>query len=346
MKAAVLTGKETIVIEERPKPEIGSGEVLVKVVACGICGTDIHAYRSGDFYPAGTIFGHECAGVVAATGLNVSNIRTGDRVVVHPAPACGNCHYCRRGMDNLCIHALESDIGSTPERPGGCAEYLRIPSPEKMIYALPDSVSFEQGALVETLAVAFHSVRQSRFEPGDTAVVLGAGPIGLGVVQFLNLSGAGRIIVVEISSQRSEMARRLGAEVTVNPLTHGDRTVEKILDLTDGLGAHLVYECTGVPKVFTDAVDYLRNGGQMIAVGVIENETPIKPLRFLTKGADLMGSMCYTAEEFQMTIEFVAQHRIDADAMITDIIALADIEEKGFKRLLKSTAAVKILVQP
>jgi len=346
MKAAVLAGKQTIRIEDRPVPEVQAGEVLMQVKACGICGTDIHAVFSGDFYPIGTVFGHECAGIVAAVGPDVSVARVGDRVVVSPAPPCGVCIHCRNGRDNLCGNHLEDAIGSSTDRPGACAEFIRIPKPDQMIHPLPDSISFEQGSLVEPLAVAFHSVRQSRLQPGDAAVVLGAGPIGLGVVQFLRFCGAGRIIVLELSEKRAEMARRFGADVTVNPMEIGSGVAEKIRSLTHDCGAEVVYECTGVPQVFKDALQYARSGGQVVAIGVIDKETPIDAFALLTREIDIKGSMCYTAAEFQMVIDFIERGRIDTDRMISDVIALEDLADKGFLERVQSTNTVKMIVKP
>ena len=346
MKAAVLSGKETIQIEDRPVPEIQAGEVLVEVKACGICGTDIHAVFSGDFYPMGTVFGHECAGIVAAVGADASGVQIGDRVVVAPAPPCGVCVHCRNGRDNLCANHLEGDIGSTPDRPGACAEFIRIPQPDRMIRPLPDSMSFEQGALVEPLSVAFHSVRQSRIKPGDAAVVLGAGPIGLGVVQFLRISGAGRIIVVEISAERAEMARRFGADETINPMAIDTGVAEKIRSLTHARGAAVVYECTGVPQVFTNALQYARSGGQVVAIGVIEKEAPIDVFTLLTREIEIKGSMCYTSVEFQIVLDFIARGRIDTDAMISDVIALADLADNRFLERVRSPSVVKMIVKP
>lgn len=346
MKAAVLAGKQMIRIEDHPVPEIGPGEVLVEVKACGICGTDVHALLSGDFYPVGTVFGHECAGIVAAAGTAVSGVGEGDRVVIAPAPPCGVCVHCRNGRDNLCASHLEADIGSTVDRPGACAQFIRIPKPDRMIHPLPDSITFEQAALVEPLAVAFHGVRQSRLRPGDPAVVLGAGPIGLGVIQFLRISGAGRIIVVEISEKRAEMARRLGADVALNPMEVGSAMAGKIRSLTRNLGAEVVFECTGVAQVFKDAVQYPRSGGQVVAIGVIEKEAPVDAFALLTREIEIKGSMCYTAAEFQMVIDFIENGRIDTDAMISDVIALKDLADKGFPERVRSAGTVKIIVKP
>lgn len=343
MKAAVLVGEKKIDIQQIAKPEISVKEVLVKVELCGICGTDLHAYQHAGLYPVGTIFGHECAGVVAEVGSAVSHVKVGDRVAVHPAPGCGDCVNCHQGRDNACD---ELNIGSSLERPGAFAEFVKIANPERALYKIPDGMSFAAAALIEPLATAYHAVVQSRLQPGDPAVVLGAGPIGLAVVQYLKLAGAGKIIVVEISAGRGSLALQLGADLVLDPLKEGAELVNRVAAEANGEGAAVVYECTGVPKVFSGAVNYLRTGGQLISIGVIEQDTPINPLSFILKEAELRGSMCYSEAEFAQVVADVAQGRIRTDLFLTDTIELRDIEAKGVQRLLSSSDAIKILVRP
>ncbi len=343
MKAAVLVSAKKIEIHEISQPSIDAGEVLVKVKACGICGTDLHAYMQEGLYPKGTIFGHECAGVVTTVGSNVTNVKVGDRVVIQPAPGCGECQACLNGHDNRCD---ELNIGSTLERPGACADFVKVDGLKRSLFVMPETLTFEQGALIEPLATSLHAVRQSCFKAGDIGVVLGAGPIGLGVIQCLKLAGARKIIAVEISPERSELARLLGADEVLNPVAEGSAIFTKAISMADGSGAHVVYECTGVPAAFSTAVDYLRDGGQVMSIGVIEKDTVINPLNFILKEAQLNSSMCYTDEEFSITIDMVNQGRLNTDLMITDTISLDEIEEKGMRRLMSSTSAIKILVKP
>lgn len=343
MYAAVFSGEKSIKIQQVAKPAISVDEVLVKVELCGICGSDLHAYLHGELYPVGTIFGHECTGIVDEVGSEVSHVKIGDRVAIHPAPGCGECLNCLQGRDNVCD---ELNIGSSLERPGGFAEYVRIARPEQALYKIPETMSFAEAALIEPLATAFHAVNQSRIQSGDSAVVLGSGPIGLAVVQYLKLAGVAKIIVVEISAARGELALQLGAGLVLDPLKEGTEIVNKVMAETGGEGAAVVYECTGISKVFSTAVDYLRTGGQLISIGVIEQETPINPLSFILKEAELRGSMCYSEAEFAQVIGDVAMRKIDTDLFLTDTIDLKDIELKGMQRLLSSSDAIKILVKP
>ncbi|MBT8359784.1 MAG: alcohol dehydrogenase catalytic domain-containing protein, partial [Deltaproteobacteria bacterium] len=252
MYAAVLSGEKSITVQQVEKPAISANEVLVKVELCGICGTDLHAYLHPGLCPVGTIFGHECAGVAAEVGSSVDHVKVGDRVAVHPAPGCGTCLNCLRGHDNACD---ELNIGNSLERPGAFAEFVRIARPEHALYKIPETMSFAEAALIEPLATAFHAVRQSHIKSGDCAVVLGCGPIGLAVVQYLNLIGAGKIIVVEISAVRGELAVQLGADLVLDPITEGAELFSKVQVETGGEGAAVVYECTGVSKVFSTAVE-------------------------------------------------------------------------------------------
>ncbi|MBW2367711.1 MAG: zinc-binding dehydrogenase [Deltaproteobacteria bacterium] len=346
MKAAVFSQVGKLSIEEKAIPDIGPEEALVKVAVCGICGSDIHAYKSGLLFPIGTIMGHEFTGVLEKVGAKVQNHKIGDRVVVFPSAPCRRCAYCFRGKENLCHKSFERSVGEGLERDGAYAEYVRILWPNEMLYKLPDSVSFAQGALVEPLATGFHAVRQSRFRPGDQVVVLGAGPIGLSAIQFLKIGGAGKIITVEISSLRAEIAKSLGADVVLDPLKEKDALADKVAELTGGLGADIVFECTGVQAAFSNSIALTSSGGQIMAVGVIEHETPIDPFSLLIKEVELRGSFGYTSEEFQMVINFLNQGRIQTQALLSDTIPLMDIEEKGFKRLMSRPDAVKILVKP
>ncbi|MBW2370252.1 MAG: alcohol dehydrogenase catalytic domain-containing protein, partial [Deltaproteobacteria bacterium] len=263
MKVAVLSEVGKLTIEERPVPDIGPEEVLIKVEYCGICGSDIHAYKSGLLFPIGTVMGHEFTGVVEQVGKKVKSHYIGDPVIILPQAACRECDCCTRGLENLCHHVLDRDVGESPERDGAYAEYVRIPWPDEMLYKLPVGVSFEEGALVEPLAIGFHAVRQSRFKPGDNVVVLGAGPIGLSAVQFLKIGGAGKIIAVEVSAERGKAAERLGADVVLDPGEEKNKLADKVTELTGGLGADVVFECAGVQAAFSGALDLVKHGGQI-----------------------------------------------------------------------------------
>jgi (R,R)-butanediol dehydrogenase/meso-butanediol dehydrogenase/diacetyl reductase len=343
MKVPVLVSLAKIEFQDRPKPEIQSGDVLVQVEYCGICGTDIHAYLNGIPFPLGTVMGHECSGVVAEVGDGVKDFQPGERIVVRPGP-CGKCYWCQRGQYSLCPQGLERAI-STQKHDGAFAEYVKIEYPDEMLIKFPSSISFKEAALIEPLSTTLHGVRSSRFKAGDCVVVIGAGMIGLGIIQFLRLGGAGKIIVLEISSQKTEIARKLGADVVLNPLSEEEGLKEKIFDITNGIGADIVFECVGLTSTLQTSINYVKRGGQVMVIGINLKAVPIDALTIVVKEVNMKGVFGFY-DEFKYVIEFLDKKRINTDLLISDIIPLSDIEEKGFKQMLASNEKVKILVRP
>jgi (R,R)-butanediol dehydrogenase / meso-butanediol dehydrogenase / diacetyl reductase len=215
-----------------------------------------------------------------------------------------------------------------------------------MLFKLPSNVSFEDAALIEPLATSFHSLRISRFKPGDCAMVIGAGPIGLGILQFLKLGGAGKIIVLQRSPERAKIAEKMGADVVLNPEAEAHDLLDKILTHTDGIGPDIVFEAAGMPSAFRNAVNIVRPGGQVIVVGIYSNEASFNPSILVMKGADMKGSVAYDDDDFKHVIKFFEQKKINTEHFVSDIISLEDIEEMGFKRLLSGSKGIKILVKP
>ena len=345
MKVPVFVDLEKMEFQERPKPEIKNDEVLLKVEYCGICGSDVHGYRYGIMIPIGTVMGHEFSGVVAEVGNRVQNVKPGDRVVVKPVAQCGKCYWCQRGQYSLCPEIWGVAPGLTPAHDGALAEYVKIEYPDKMLFKLPENVSFKEAALIEPLATSLHGVRLSRLKPGDRVVVIGAGMIGLGAIQFIKLGGAGKIIALEISSKKSEIAKRLGADVVLNPISEGKDLRGHIFSLTDGIGADLVFDCAGVPFSFQNSINFVKSGGQVMVIGINDKDVPINPFTFVAWEVEMKGALCY-CDEFKYVIDFLEQKRINTELLISDIIPLPEIVEKGFKRLLSSQDNIKILVKP
>jgi len=345
VKVPVLTDLGKIEFQEKPKPKARPGDVLVKVEYCGICGSDVHGYLNGIMVPVGTVMGHECCGLVAEVGEGIQNFRLGDRVVVKPIPQCGKCYWCQRGQYSLCCQAFGRAIGISPDHDGAFAEYVRIEYPDEMLFKLPPNVSFEEAALIEPLATSLHGVRMSRFRPGDRVVIIGAGTIGLGVLQFLRLGGAGKIVVLEVSSAKSKVSERLGADVILNPHSEGEGLRDRIFGLTDGVGADLVFDCAGVPFSFQTSINYVKSGGQVMVIGINDKEVPINPFMLVLWEVEMKGVLGYY-DEFKYVIEFLDQKRLNTKSLISDVIPLLDLETKGFKRLLASRDEIKILVRP
>jgi threonine dehydrogenase-like Zn-dependent dehydrogenase len=346
MRVAVLSAVKELTIEERPTPATGPGEALVKVEVCGICGSDVHAYLSGHLFPIGTVMGHEPAGTVVEVGPDVKGFQPGDRVAVYSVTACGICPACRRGLDYYCVNGLDRTLGNTDQLDGAYADYVWIPCADAMLVKMPDQMSFEDATLADPLGTPLHAIRNSSFRPGDATAVLGAGPIGLMAIQLLRISGACKVICTEVSPQRSVIARELGADVVLNPLEEGDGLAARVAELTGGLGVDVAFECSGVPAAFRQSFDIVRPGGQVMALGVIEKETPVNPLDIVTREIDVRGSLACSKYEFELALELLAQGRVNTGPIFSDTIPLEEIEERGFRRLLSSPDVVKILVKP
>jgi (R,R)-butanediol dehydrogenase / meso-butanediol dehydrogenase / diacetyl reductase len=346
MKVAVLVDIGKIEIREKPKPQVGSGDVLIKVTYCGICGSDVGGYAAGKTVQPGTVMGHESSGTVVEVDKDVHNVRVGDRVWIRPIVRCNQCYWCRKGQFERCTKTFETAIGLGPLRDGGFAEYLLADCSDRRLFKLPSDVSLEEAALIEPLIVGHHGLKVSRFRLGDRAVVIGAGPIGLGLIQFLKIAGAGKIIALEISPSRSQLARKLGADEVLNPILEGANLSGKILELTEGVGPDVVFECSGAASALQAAVNYVVQEGQIVLIGLHKHEVPFDFWTLLHRRVELKGSLGIDDDEVHDVMSVLRKKRIKAQDFISDIIDLADIEEKGFKRVIASEDVVKILVKP
>lgn len=348
MKALRWYGVKDLRIEQIEEPKALPGKVKIKVEWCGICGSDLHEYTAGPIFIPGSephpitgeqapvVMGHEFSGQVVEVGEGVSRIQKGDRVVVEPIFNCGECTACRQGKYNLCEKMGFLGLAGGG---GGFSEY--VAADEHMVHKIPESVSFEQGALVEPSAVALYAVRSSKLKVGDKAVVFGAGPIGLLVIEALKASGASKIYAVELSPERSQKATELGAHV-INPKEVND-VVEEIHRLTDG-GADVVYEVTGVPPVLEQALESVRIGGELMIVSIFEKEAPIKPNKIVIQERSISGIIGYR-DVFPAVISLMEKGYFPADKLVTKRIKLDDVIEQGFEGLLKEKNQVKILVK-
>ena len=345
MKAQVLMGKNKIEYVERSITKPSETELIVKVEYCGICGTDIHCYKSGILVPADTVLGHEITGTIFETGSAVKNFTKGQRVVINPIPRCGICYWCKKGQYVLCPEGLKNEIGLTRENDGGFAEFVKVKFPDEMLHVLQDNVSFEDAALVEPLATSLHAVKMSRSVNGANILVVGAGMIGLGIINFLKIKGAAKIIVSEISSEKRKLAQLLGADITINPVNEKDNMMEKIDKETKGVGADIVFECSGQQSAFKFAINSVKKGGQIIIVGFGENNIPLNLLEIILKEIELKAILGYY-DDFKSVIEYLGKKLIKTDLLINDIISLKHLEKEGFLRLINSPDLVKILVKP
>ncbi|MBI4390688.1 MAG: alcohol dehydrogenase catalytic domain-containing protein [candidate division NC10 bacterium] len=280
MRAAVWHGGEHLTLEERPVPAPAANEVLVKVAACGICGTDVHIIEDKfPLYPPPRVIGHEYTGTAAAVGSGVTKVRPGDRVVVEPGYTCGDCYFCRQGRENLCERRIV--------HPGGFAEYTCVP--ERLVHLLPEGVSFEMGALAEPLACALHAWDLAALPSGARIGILGGGGVGLLLTQLALHSGAVKVILSEPREHRRAVAKQLGA-IAVDPMREDLPAI--LREETDGLGPEVVFEAVGHPALLTQALEFVQRGGTVVEVGVADPaaRATIRPYLLFEKELTLRGS--------------------------------------------------------
>ena len=322
MKALLLTAPSKLEFVDFPTPAVGDDEVLVRIRACGICGSDIHVWdgSTGRRHPP-LIMGHEASGEIVNTGRRVDRWRAGDRVTFDSTISCGQCRFCRTGQINLCENRRV--VGVSPseyKQHGAFAEFVAIP--DRILYRLPDSLPFEQAAMIEPVSIAVHAVQRVKIAPTDTAVVVGSGMIGLLVIQALRWAGAKRIVAVDLAENRLALARQLGATHTLNP-ANTDVAAE-VTNLTDGLGADISLEVVGVTPTVNLALAVLKRGGSCVLVGNLSPKTQDFPLQaVVTKEITVTGT-CSSAGEYPLCLDLIARGVIDVKPMIETVAPLAD----------------------
>lgn len=343
MQALLLKNYMELELTEMPVPEPGPDEVLVRVAACGICGSDVHGLdgSSGRRIPP-VVMGHEAAGVVAATGSQVRGLREGDRITFDSTVWCGTCFYCRRGEVNLCDNRQVLGVSCGDyRRHGAFAEYVVVP--ERIVAPLPDSLSFEEAAMIEPASVAVHAVNLTPVRLGDTAVVVGTGMIGLLVVQALRLAGCGRIVAVDVDAARLELARRFGADELIN--AREADPVAAVADLTSGRGADVAVEAVGATEPVATAIASLRKGGALTLVGNVTPKIELALQAVVTRQLRLTGS-CASCGEYPAVIELVARGAIRVRELISATAPLAD-GPAWFDRLYRREPnLMKVILKP
>lgn len=281
MKAALYQAVRTIEVRDMPTPEAGPGEVVVRVAACGICGTDQHIFE-GDFFPSYPLIGgHEVAGEIAEVGAGVENIRVGDRVAVDPGIFCGHCFFCQRDQGNHCLNW--SAIGVT--RHGGFADFLV--APQANVYPIGE-LSYEEAAFIEPISCVVYGLHRVKVPLGANALVYGAGPIGLLMSQLVRRSGASSVTTVDLREEKLDLAQRLGVEHTVL----GGATADEALKDMSPLGYDVVIDCTGVPAVVEHMFTHVRKEGKLLFFGVnpVDARIQISPYDVYQKDLEIYGS--------------------------------------------------------
>jgi L-iditol 2-dehydrogenase len=343
MQALVLTAYKQFELQDLPAPKPGAGEVLIAVAACGICGSDVHGMdgSTGRRRPP-IVMGHEAAGVIAAVGAEVTAWSTGDRVTFDSTISCGHCEHCRRGEVNLCHHRRVLGVSCEDYRqPGAFADFVVVP--ERILYRLPDNLSFEEAALIEPFTIAFHAVRRRPVQLNDSALIIGCGMIGLALLQTARLAGFGRITMVDTAADRLEQARALGADALVNS---GDgQALATLLAQTGGRGFDQVFEAVGVAATVDLAVRAARKGGSVTLVGNVNPSIPLPLQVVVTRELTLLGS-CASAGEYPACLDMMARGQITAKPLLSAVAPLRE-GASWFNRLYtREPGLLKVILKP
>lgn len=331
MKAAVFYGKHDLRVMDQPVPVPGAGQVQIQVRACGICGTDIHIFEGDEGAaksPAGTILGHEFSGEITAVGPGVTEFKVGDRVCVDPNELCGKCDYCRGGIGHYCTSM--NGYGTTVH--GGFAEFCVVPTSQ--VYAIPDGMTFEQAAMAEPVACCIHGIDMCEIHPGDTVAVFGAGMIGLIMLQLAKISGAATLISIEPIAEKREIARKLGADLTIDPFTED---VSEVLKQHGISRVNTVIECVGRTGTIQQAIEIAGPKAVVMMFGLTKpsDQITVKPFDLFKREVVLKASYInpYTQKR---AVSLISSGKVDVSSMIYETIPLeqlpgllADTKKRG-----------------
>lgn len=342
MEALLLKQYKNLEMVDMAVPEIGPDDILVRVRACGICGSDVHGFdgSTGRRIPP-LVMGHEAAGEVARTGANVHDLREGDRVTFDSTIYCGQCFYCLRGEVNLCENRQVLGVSPGPyRRHGAFAEFVSVP--RRIVYRLPDSLSYEQAAMIEAVSVAVHAVSLSPAQ-AQSAVVVGAGMIGVLTVQALRAAGCNQVIALDVDDGRLEQALHVGATATINSRSNDAPAL--VREMTDGRGVELAIECVGATDPIRTAIACTRKGGAVTLVGNVSPTIELPLQEVVSRQLRLQGS-CASSGEYPKCIELLASGAIQVDPLISAVAPLAE-GPMWFDRLYRREGnLMKVILRP
>jgi len=338
MKACVFKAfGAPLEVVELPDPVAAPGELVVRVKACGICGSDLHAATSAKAkLPPGTIMGHEVAGVVDQIGTGVRGFERGDPVVVMSYLACGECANCRAGAGVRCEATTPVGFG---EAPGGYAELIK--TRPGSVFKMPKTMSFQSGATVEPLVVGLHGLRRARFQAGETCVIMGAGSIGLMTLRWARFAGARAIVVSELLLDRREVALKLGADAAVDPRMHSPAAAMTRLT---GAGPDVIFECIGEAGTMAQAISHAPRGGRIAILGVSMEDDGFPPALAMSKELEINFSLGLEPGEVETAIAVLASGRLATDAMITHTVGIDDLP-RAFAALTKASGQTKVMLE-
>jgi L-iditol 2-dehydrogenase len=343
LKALVHTKPYVLEYRDCPDPPLGEDDVLVRVKACGICGSDVQGYtgKTGRRIPP-IIMGHEAAGIVEKVGGNVKGFAPGERVCFDSTVYCNRCPACLDGLYNRCVKRQVLGV-STPEfrRHGAMAELVAVPY--WIVDRLPDEMSFVEAVMLEPASIAVHAANRAPIAPGDVVAVIGAGTIGLCILQAAKLRGAQTTVACDINNFRLDLARRIRADMCINPRS-ADMKME-IFNCTDGLGADVAFEAVGLAETFRQAMSITRTGGTLTAVGNLARGIEFNLQELVCRELTFRGSYA-SAGEFRASIELIASGKIDIQPLVSEVLPLAD-GPGAFQRLHKAEEnLLKIILKP
>lgn len=339
MRVAMYYSNRDVRLEEMPIPKIGPGELLVKVMASGICGSDVMEWYR--IKKAPRVLGHEITGEIAAVGEGVTRYKKGDRVFVSHHVPCNTCRYCLRGYHTVC-----NTLRLTNFDPGGFAEYIRVPkiNVDRGVYLLRDGMSFEEGTFIEPLGCVVRGMRLAKFQPGHSIVVLGSGISGLLNISLARALGASRIISTDINEYRLNAAKKFGADIAI----HAEEDVHaRVRDVNENRLADLVIVCTGATTAFTQALNCVDRGGTVLLFAPPEPgiNLSIPGWEFWRDQITLISTYAAAPLDIVTAIELIHTRRVPVREMITHRLSLAEVA-KGFQLVAKAKESIKVIIEP
>lgn len=345
MKAVKYYDVQNMELVNIEKPKAGPGQVLVKVVYCGICGTDIHAYQTKGIFQGELIPGHESVGIVEEVGEGVSCVKAGDRVAVGPPGDCGNCYSCNTGHPNTCVHAFPDTLGIGPGTQGAYAEYVLSRYPQNELFLIPEGMPMEQAVLFDLIGVGFHAVRRSELRLGDIAVVFGCGSVGLSVIQSAKLSGARRVIAFDMKAACLKRALAAGADAAYEPTEENIHMVKDTY-LSHQAGAHVCFEAAGNVNALYGCIELCMPNGQIMSIGSDSNPAQIRTAALGPMEYDLKFSFTYTKEEIHQLFEMICSGKFSTEVYTTYKAPLEKAEQMIIDQIQGKIDVARVLLAP
>ncbi len=339
MKCVKISGKKQFEVTEMENTLSNNGSVVVKINSCGICGSDIHYWDSGE--PLGLVMGHEFAGTVVDPGSR-TDLKVGDRVTGLPISPCGECEACRSNNVQYCKKTWEQAIGLSLTNPGGYAEYTS--SRPDMIEKIPDNMTDDEAAMVEPTSVSLHAANLANIKEGDSALIIGGGIIGLMCAEFAKLKGAKYVALLETNPNRGNKSLKFGkVDEFYNALD--EQSIPKLIEKTNG-GFDVVFECCGSSPAVSEAIMTVKPGGMIVLVGVSLGAITIPMVMSVMGEVTMQGAIAYTKEEFESVINLIANKEINVLQYIDDRVSFDRVQESFLRLTSGEDDAVKIIIKP